>query len=1063
MEVTNEIIRKRVVADIFRCSEDDSIFNEEDDTVDEDTVRNENSMNADIEEVSSMDDGLHIFYQGDDEDVKGIDMSETTMNEDEGPRPGMWFPSVDNMFMRGHRKLTLNMKRVLEANDICGIRPSKSIRMLEVEVGGLENLSCLAKDCRNFIENKRRLQLGDGDAGATSKMPFATIVGVNHHGQSILLGCALISHEDADTFKWLFNTWIEAKGGGGVHPDAIITDQCEVPEKFRSANDYESISHEFKAVIYDSLSIEMFKSNWNNFLTKQGMERNEWLIKLYSERENWVLVYLNHRFWARMVSTQRSEGMHAYFDGYVNSRSTLKQFVEQYEIAIRDKTVKEFHADHLSKYNVIKCQTNFKWERQYQVAFTNSMFKQVQAEIKRMLYCFIIHPKPVEAEQYDIHPGVEKVKVMERSILNDWYVKEFVYEFINERYLIKRWRKDVVRPYSKIFFDGPYPQMPDDYKKYKELERSFGEVSDLGLSNNEMMEIIKQRLNELNQGDLTIRDPKIITSRGRPRENRYKSSGEKKKKSTPSGSRGNGGHGRERGRGRGSNNSKDSNLDQNQQIELAGRDQPPSVGMYYASIDILFDAYLSYAREKGFSVAKKPASKGNGNVHKYQTISCDRGRKSYAKSISKRINCPACLSAILKSNGFWQVTKLQTQHNHELDPNMSRFMRAHSSIPSAIKRRLEAHDIAGIRPSKSVRLLEVQAGGSEKLSCLPRDYRNFINISRRRKLGNGDAGCINRMFLRMQQQNTNFFHLIDIDEDQRLTNVFWVHSRSIAAYEEFCDVISVDTTCLINRYRMPFASIIGVNHHDQSILLGSALISHKDAKTFRWVFSTWLAAMCGGAPNAILTDQCESMKSTIREVMPNTTHRFCIWHILCKVPEKLRRVQEYDKASKEFIALIYDSLSPTMFERNCHEFVVKYNLEGEDVNEGDEELIELGFEQHKILERSLMNDWYVKQHVYTVLYNKEGSVFKCNCRKFESNGILCAHILKLEFQNWDGRSNNANDNVNGDALDDGDGDLQTQTMIVRNRIVASSRGRPWGSRSRSAFERRPNRGSRGRS
>ncbi|KAF2295731.1 hypothetical protein GH714_033756 [Hevea brasiliensis] len=301
-------------------------------------------------------------------------MSETSMNEgmqegnfvedvqhnsvDEGPRPGIWFPGVDNMFefyqeharlqvvrdngmwevtktisrhnhdlepsmcrfMRGHRKLTPNMKRVLEATNRCVIRPSKNIRMLEVEVGGPENLSCLEKDYRNFIENERRLQLCDGDIGAISKMPFAIIVGVNHHGQSILLECALISHEDADTFKWLFSTWIEAMGG--VHPDAIIIDQCE---------------------------------------------------------------------------------------------------------------------------------------------------------------------------------GVEKVKVMERSILNDWYVKEFVYEFINERYLIRRWRKDVVRPYSKIFFDGAYPQMPDDYKKYKELERSFGEVSDLGLSNNEMMEFIKQRLNELKQ------------------------------------------------------------------------------------------------------------------------------------------------------------------------------------------------------------------------------------------------------------------------------------------------------------------------------------------------------------------------------------------------------------------------------------------------------------------------------------------------------------------------------------------------------------------------------------
>ncbi|KAF2320951.1 hypothetical protein GH714_032161 [Hevea brasiliensis] len=53
----------------------------------------------------------------------------------------------------------------------------------------------------------------------------------------------------------------------------------------------------------------------------------------------------------------------------------------------------------------------------------------------------------------------------------------------------------------------------------------------------------------------------------------------------------------------------------------------------------------------------------------------------------------------------------------------------------------------------------------------------------------------------------------------------------------------------------------------------------------------WLVAMGGRAPSAIMTYQCESMKSIIREVMPNTTHRFCIWHILCKVPEKLRGVQ----------------------------------------------------------------------------------------------------------------------------------------------------------------------------
>ena len=37
-------------------------------------------------------------------------------------------------------------------------------------------------------------------------MSFALFVRVNHHSQSILLECGLISHEHTETFAWLFHT-----------------------------------------------------------------------------------------------------------------------------------------------------------------------------------------------------------------------------------------------------------------------------------------------------------------------------------------------------------------------------------------------------------------------------------------------------------------------------------------------------------------------------------------------------------------------------------------------------------------------------------------------------------------------------------------------------------------------------------------------------------------------------------------------------------------------------------------------------------------------------------------
>ncbi|KAK4366703.1 hypothetical protein RND71_014583 [Anisodus tanguticus] len=74
---------------------------------------------------------------------------------------------------------------------------------------------------------------------------------------------------------------------------------------------------------------------------------------------------------------------------------------------------------------------------------------------------------------------------------------------------------------------------------------------------------------------------------------------------------------------------------------------------------------------------------------------------------------------------------------------------------------------------------------------------------------------------------------------------------------------------------MSFSSFYGVNQHRQSILLGCSLITSEDAKTYKYVFSTWIRAMNNVPPATILTDQCESIKASIREVMPDAIHKIC--------------------------------------------------------------------------------------------------------------------------------------------------------------------------------------------
>ncbi|XP_057998326.1 protein FAR-RED IMPAIRED RESPONSE 1-like [Hevea brasiliensis] len=411
-------------------------------------------------------------------------------------------------------------------------------------------------------------------------------------------------------------------------------------------------------------------------------------------------------------------------------------------------------------------------------------------------------------------------------------------------------------------------------------------------------------------------------------------------------------------------------------------EEGPLTGMLFPCISTMFNFYKEHARLKGFSVFKRSAVNVRGGSRKYQTISCDKGRKAIGAKSSKRINCPAKINAILRENGMWRFQNV-TEYGYEEEIGGKRYSR--------------------IRPAKSIRLLEVQAGGPENLSCLSKDCRNFIERKRRLRLGDGDAEAIRKLFVRMQRNDPEFFYSFDLDDDSRLSNVLWVHPRSRAAYEEFNDVVSFDTTYLVNRYKLPFATIVGVNHHGQSILLGCALISHEDVNTFKWLFMTWLEAMEDVHPNSILTDQCESMRKAIREVMPNTRHRFCLWHILCKVPEKFKGVTDYDSACLEFKAVIYDSLTIEMFERNWNEFVVKHGLERNewlsklyvdreywyeiamcDKNEKEfyadfkskntvptekgrrEADNEPGIERHKIMEKSIINNWFHREFVYDV-------------------------------------------------------------------------------------------------
>lgn len=81
-------------------------------------------------------------------------------------------------------------------------------------------------------------------------------------------------------------------------------------------------------------------------------------------------------FFAGMSTTQRSESINSFFDKYVSRKTTLKEFVEQYKVALQDRKEKEAQADFNTwhKKPVIKSPSPF--EKQMSMIYTHEVFKK---------------------------------------------------------------------------------------------------------------------------------------------------------------------------------------------------------------------------------------------------------------------------------------------------------------------------------------------------------------------------------------------------------------------------------------------------------------------------------------------------------------------------------------------------------------------------------------------------------------------------------------------------------------------------------------------------------------
>ncbi|XP_021741423.1 protein FAR1-RELATED SEQUENCE 5-like [Chenopodium quinoa] len=220
-------------------------------------------------------------------------------------------------------------------------------------------------------------------------------------------------------------------------------------------------------------------------------------------------------------------------------------------------------------------------------------------------------------------------------------------------------------------------------------------------------------------------------------------------------------------------------------------------------------------------------------------------------------------------------------------------------------------------------------GGYDNIGASKQDFKKF-HRDLKAYIQGSDAQMFVDNFTNKKLMWSAFFFDFEMDEDYCLCRALWADPLCKKSYALFGDMVSFDTTYQTNRYNMVFTPFTGVDHHKSCITFAAGFITKEDIVSFEWLFRSFLKEMGGNEPNCMITDQDPAMKISVKSVFNKTEHRFCMWHIMKKLPDKVEKsiMQEETGFLKKLCACVWHlEIEPAEFEERWNKVMVEYHLE----------------------------------------------------------------------------------------------------------------------------------------
>ncbi|XP_074291246.1 protein FAR1-RELATED SEQUENCE 5-like [Silene latifolia] len=324
----------------------------------------------------------------------------------------------------------------------------------------------------------------------------------------------------------------------------------------------------------------------------------------------------------------------------------------------------------------------------------------------------------------------------------------------------------------------------------------------------------------------------------------------------------------------------------------------PYIGQDFLEIEEAVTFYKIYAIACGFDVRKYTTKRWRDGEIKSKLLVCNREGFKYKKEIERsgrqdglrkhkvrRVGCKARIRLFLKNEGLF-IDRFHAGHNHELISARDReFQKLSCNLTDYHKMIILYNYRLKIGATKTYKMLKEHVNGFENIGASLNDFKNF-HRNVKCYIHERDGQLFIDHFKEMAVNKEGFFFDYDVDSDGSLSRAIWADSAARRNYSAFGDCVSFNPTYTTNKYDMAFTPFTGVDNHKRSVTFCAALVAYEDADSFQWVLKRFLVAMGGKEPNYIITDQDPGILKAVPLVFKKARHRFCMWHIMNKVPTK---------------------------------------------------------------------------------------------------------------------------------------------------------------------------------